>query len=543
MKRTAFILSLCLCALTSGAWARHSSQGPVADELRKRSQTDAQRSGSNTEAEPGIRARFVADSGTGTPGNSTVGSDLRVHEGIAYEQIRIRRTGDSVEVSFSVTAGLKSVGRGGQLILTPVLFNEGRKLFLPQIGVQSRRAQLQEFRAGGPTADSGVMVQLTPGGEPLRYSAVVPYDMTLNNLLLRIERRQEACGRIHTQAAVALTDQPAFASSKAYTPHYKLPEPGQSVADSLSSLYSFVVPLTDFERSRKASGDKLFDPDMPLNMGKGLSLPQQSAVEEFIAGNEKGSIQINFSRGGTTIDRYHRENNASLVTLASVLKRIQKSDDSRVAKVVVAGFASPDGPLASNDRLAWARANAVRDFIRANSTVLSGSILLYNGSEDWRGLRELVEKSDIEAKYEILYIIDHIPVTAGREGQLMNLAGGRPYKFMERYFFPQLRNAAYIKVYYTETEDMPVVSGNLQKAVKLMDGGDFHAALDLLSKEPDPEDGMLDNLLGVCCMMTGDTAKAAEYFRNAIEAGNTDAKLNLEQLDPAPRRADGRTVR
>lgn len=252
----------------------------------------------------------------------------------------------------------------------------------------------------------------------------------------------------HVQPPLISKD--TIAPKEVIVSHNTVPAPYHSVADSLANHFSFLVPASGFGQGGKHKEAKLFDLDMPLTMNtEGLS-SSQNPDERFIAENEKGAILIHFSRSATTIDRYYQENNASLVTLASVLKMIQVSADSQVSKIVVAGFASPEGLLTENDRLARQRASAVRNFILANSTVHADSIHLYNGSEDWRGLRKLVAASDVEAKNEILRIIDNVPIKAGREKRLMDLAGGAPYRWMALHFFPKLRNAAYIKVYYTD---------------------------------------------------------------------------------------------
>jgi hypothetical protein len=43
----------------------------------------------------------------------------------------------------------------------------------------------------------------------------------------------------------------------------------------------------------------------------------------------------------------------------------------------------------------------------------------------------------------------------GREGELKKLNGGLPYRYMLEYFFPQLRHAALVWVYYTNENDTP----------------------------------------------------------------------------------------
>lgn len=508
-------------------------------------------------------------------------STLSLRAQVGYSDVRITRSGEYVAVSFEVTAGQKSVKRGESLILTPVLFNDKHNVTLPSVAVQSRRSELQEFRAGGGSAErSGGQLAspatraytpehsalpdapvhiirngrqdgtagtpqppaytTRPGGKIL-YSTRIPYTEVLSNLFLRIERREQRCGRAFTLSAITLTDRAAleFVPPALFIPQsrpladYALSLPITSVADSLARHYPFVAPMEEFERNKRASSNRLFDPNMPLNMGKGQSGSQQDAVESFIVSNEKGAMQINFERGSTQILRHYQENNRSLVNLASVLKAIQGSGNSAVKRIIIAGFASPEGPLERNDRLAWGRAGSTLEFIRANSTVALPNIQLYNGSEDWWGLREMVAQSDIEAKYEMLYIIDNVPILDGREKQLMEVAGGRPYKFMVRYFFPRLRNAAYIKVYYDNPPAVTAAAQDIEQAWALIHKEEYRAALELLEAHTALSGGGVENLMGVCCMMLHDYDRARAYLRQAVAKGNTEAGENLKRITEA----------
>lgn len=80
-------------------------------------------------------------------------STLSLRAQVGYSDVRITRSGEYVDVSFEVTAGQKSVKRGESLILTPVLFNDKHNVTLPSVAVQSRRSELQEFRAGGGSVE------------------------------------------------------------------------------------------------------------------------------------------------------------------------------------------------------------------------------------------------------------------------------------------------------------------------------------------------------------------------------------------------------
>jgi hypothetical protein len=173
----------------------------------------------------------------------------------------------------------------------------------------------------------------------------------------------------------------------------------------------------------------------------------------MIAVAREGSISVYFRQGDHAIDRNFGDNNRNLVELISAVRALSQADDSSIARIVIAGFASPEGATALNERLAHDRAVAIKEFLAGNSDVDPRTIEIYNGAVDWMGLKDLVEQSDIYRKHRIVDIIEHTPVwdgyrNVGRLGELMRLDDGEPYRYMAREFFPLLRQAAYIKVYY-----------------------------------------------------------------------------------------------
>ena len=226
-----------------------------------------------------------------------------------------------------------------------------------------------------------------------------------------------------------------------------------STGERLSVRYPFIEPVSSFESVGQTSDRDLFDYNMPLNLGKGLTASNQNKIDNFLNQAREGSISVYFRQGKYDIDRFYLDNNTNLVELVSVVRTLSTSNDSRIIRIVIAGFASPEGSLALNDRLAWDRAVAVKSFLVANSDVDPKIINIYNGSVDWIGLREMVADSDMFRKHSIIDIIDNTPIwdatrKVGRHGELMRLDDGSQYRFMLREFFPRLRQAAYIKVYF-----------------------------------------------------------------------------------------------
>jgi outer membrane protein OmpA-like peptidoglycan-associated protein len=205
-----------------------------------------------------------------------------------------------------------------------------------------------------------------------------------------------------------------------------LPQTRTSVADGLSAEHSFVGPFDRFDRRN------------PLGVRGN--------------GSEDGA-KIFFRVRSSFIEAGYMNNEATLNDLVSAIRRMLSSPDSRIARIVVGGFASPEGGSQINDRLARERATAVKNYIVENTGMWSDRIVVYNGSVDWLGLRQRIEASTMPERDILLDIIDNVPVwdnrrNVGRLGTIMRLNGGDTYRRLLREHFPYLRSGAFIKVYY-----------------------------------------------------------------------------------------------
>ena len=159
------------------------------------------------------------------------------------------------------------------------------------------------------------------------------------------------------------------------------------------------------------------------------------------------SLTVYFHQGRNNIDLSYRYNNYSLNRFLTAVREIQNSPDSRVTKVVIIGFASPEGSVELNTRLGQTRAENTRRYLLENGMLGAEQIELHNGKVNWGGLRKLVMQSSMPYREQVLNIIDNTP-DFRRQAELMRLGGGAPYRYMLNNLFPELRNATYIKVYY-----------------------------------------------------------------------------------------------
>ena len=78
----------------------------------------------------------------------------------------------------------------------------------------------------------------------------------------------------------------------------------------------------------------------------------------------------------------------------------------------------------------------------------SSYIETVNLGENWDDLRDLIEQSGMPYRQEVLDIIDNYTVAEDRKEKLKNLHVGIPYRYINEQFFPQLRCAHYIQIFY-----------------------------------------------------------------------------------------------
>ncbi len=360
--------------------------------------------------------------------------------------IKLVRTDEYVTVSFTLNAGRKAVKADYNLIVNPVLRNGENRKQLPSIVVHGKRSKVADARHELATGERHYEQQplYMHIGTSLDYTATFPYESWMRGGEMLLEGVSVGCCssmevNLGLIAENVLYHEPVFETQIVEVP-VEIPR-RQTTGEHLAEQYSFIAPVKELAQ---IVPDYLTpNPNMSDN------------VEHIITETRQGSISIYFRQGLHKIDRNLGDNNKNLVELISAVRTLAAAEDSRIIKVVIAGFASPEGSQSFNDRLAHNRAVAVKEFLVSNSDVDPATIQIYNGGVDWAGLRVLIERSDIYRKWRILDIIDNVPVWDGRKkvgrlGQIMQLDSGRTYKELLRDFFPQLRQAAYIKVYFDQ---------------------------------------------------------------------------------------------
>ena len=339
---------------------------------------------------------------------------------ITISGLTIVPEGDYVGITFMVGAGRKAV-KGNQMIrVTPVLTSGGQRYELQSVAVRGHKSyisQKRRARAAG-TALPNHETMFIDNGDVLKYKASLPESAFAPGATLVFESSVRQCCYAG-EASVQAADGFVTVRTELVMPQA---EDRTSVGDMIAHEFPFVENIPQ----------------------GGLRFTEEMREKALVVYFELNTFEL---KPG------FRNNAAILSQILSAINVIQDSDDSEVVSVMLAGFASPEGSAANNERLASGRSAAMRDYITRNTGLAGDKFVIHNGGGDWDGLRRMVAGSDMPRRQQVLDIIDTTPEmdsrrNQGRMGKIQALDGGDVYRYMQREFFPNLRNAAYIKVYY-----------------------------------------------------------------------------------------------
>ncbi len=377
---------------------------------------------------------------------------------ISVTAVEALRAGNTVTISMTIDVGGQVTQDKNSLIVCPVLHGSGERTALTPIIIRGKHARTSDENRAmeGNSADTGAPY-ITANGQRLDYMVSIPYQSWMRGSDL-VFNGINAGRRNATEVNIGLVADNLLrgvvqAGGPADRPEATAETDCQSTGDKLAARFPFVESFCEFTRIRQTDDELSFNYDMPLTFGTETKRAR-SEDERFIGMTQEGALVIRFRQGDKTISREFMDNNRALVDLISSIRTIEAASDTRIARIVIVGFSSPEGVLDENANLSMERAKVARDFLTANSTVSPDAVGVYSGSVDWYRLRDLVAASDMPDKYTILTLIDNTQLwdssrNRGRMGELMALNEGEPYRYIQKHFFPQLRQTGtYIKVYY-----------------------------------------------------------------------------------------------
>lgn len=481
------------------------------------------------------------------------GSMAQVRQGSVTVQVNeLAQRGDSLYVDMAVTTEGRNVPSRMSADFTPVLVSGERSLALPAVSLMGRNSYRNHRRALAlmSAKERGAYEKSAPyyvvpdykGDSRMDYRLALPYEAWMSSAQLTLQRIDCGCGC----GKSSVTDVRLLAGKV--------------------SLEEVIV----IERYR-------IEPHLAYIR------PEAEAVKSRA---EQGESFLDFAVGKTSVNPEFGRNAAELEKIRRMIDLVQDDKDLTIKRIVIVGYASPEGSLAMNERLSEGRAKALRDYLQSRYPAIPGSLYSIRfGGENWDDLVEAVQTSDMPDKQAVLDIIDRYSIIGGREAKLMALKGGTPWRYMLREMFPSLRkvtvtvdydvrnfdaeeakavvkthpqnlslNELYLvaNTYEPGSEDFnslfetavrlypESVTATVNAAVAALERRDFVGAERYLRsvKSPDriPE---CDNAWGLLLMLRDqDYDRAAPYFEAARAAGLKAAQQNLDEIDRLRRNLD-----
>ena len=160
----------------------------------------------------------------------------------------------------------------------------------------------------------------------------------------------------------------------------------------------------------------------------------------------EGRAYVDFRLDKINLDPTYRRNPEELKKIMATIDEVRGKQDVSIERVTIHGYASPEGTYEHNTWLAENRAATLSNYIQKLYKFKPGVIGSTSTPEDWAGLREYVDKSQIAERTEILSIIDSQMDPDAKNERIKK-------QFPERYrqlladVYPGLRHSDYVIQY------------------------------------------------------------------------------------------------
>lgn len=259
---------------------------------------------------------------------------------------------------------------------------------------------------------------------------------------------------------------------------------------------------------------------------------------------QKQEANIKFLINQAQLRKSELHNN-SVQEFVKMLKKINADREGlNVQNVEVLAYASPDGGVKFNDRLANNRQNVSEKYVKdqLKKTKVEANIDAHYTAQDWDGFQRLVQASNLQDKDVILRVLSMYKDPQEREEQIRNMSAG--FQELADGILPELRRSRLIINYETiGRSDDQIKAQYAENAAKLSADELLYAAT--LEESPAKQEEIYKttaklydkdyrayNNLAALAIAKGDVKTAESYLKKAQSLGNNtpEASANLGLL-------------
>jgi hypothetical protein len=416
---------------------------------------------------------------------------------LAIDKIEINRSGEHIIIDMDINLSQLKLKSSQAVLITPVVVNGDRRLELTPIGIYGRENYINNKRTMGDIMLGGtdeIKFRKSEMPDVLNYQKILAYQSWMNGAMMIIEKEVHGCcDRIDDRAEALVGGYEEF----------------------------------------------IYKPEFIYVTSEGEAKAKVHALE--------GSAMIDFPIGMTRIIPTYGSNRVEIDKIVNNIKSVSDDKDAIISNITITGYASPDGPYGTNERLARERTmslkNYVSDLLGSTSKLISTSYV----AEDWEGFRAKIAASHMTNRDAILSIIDSEDDLDLRERKIRQ-AYPRDFNTFKETIFPALRRTNYKVEYeirtYTDVEEIKsLVRTAPQKlslqefylaASEMQSGGDEFDYIFETAARMFPEDEIANLNAANASMSKGNLRDASSYLTKAGNSAEADyargvlAALNKE---------------
>ena len=232
----------------------------------------------------------------------------------------------------------------------------------------------------------------------------------------------------------------------------------------------------------------------------------------------------------------------SVKEFVQMLKKINRDKEGlNIKNVEVAAYASPEGGVKFNDKLASKRQNTSEKYVKQTlkKTKVSTDIDARYTAQDWDGFQKLVAASNLQDKDVILRVLSMYQDPQEREQQIRNMSAG--FRELADGILPELRRSRLIINYETigrsddqikeqyNADPTKLSADELLYAAALEDNADKKEAIYKKTAEIYPNDNRAFNNVAALEFAKGNNDAAKEYLAKAVNAKSDAAEANANK--------------
>lgn len=229
---------------------------------------------------------------------------------------------------------------------------------------------------------------------------------------------------------------------------------------------------------------------------------------------------------------------SSLADWKSTVTDANQAENKNV-ELEISAYASPDGGLELNEKLAERREANTNKFLKneMKKEKIDVPIFAKYTAQDWEGFKELVEKSNIQDKQLILSVLSMYKDPEQREKEIKNISS--VFSVLAEEILPQLRRSrltANVEIVGKSDEEISNLAASnptalnveeLLYAATLVNTASQKTAIYKKVSELFPSDFRGFNNLGVVAFQEGKLADAQNYFNKALNLSSSSSEPNF----------------